>query len=100
MNYVVASHSPLFNHLIGAKPNRRGDCKAKCLGGLQVHDHPKFCRQLNGQLRRLRAAQDAIDISGGATKDVYRVLRAASRRLWQSQIANRPPVRCFEPPPI
>ena len=36
-------------------------------------DHLEFCRQLNGQLRRLRAAQNAIDISGGATKWVYLV---------------------------
>jgi hypothetical protein len=38
----------LFDHLVGAKQNRWGYRKAKRLGGLEVHGHLKFCRQLNG----------------------------------------------------
>ena len=38
-----------------------------------VDDQLKFCRELNGQPRRLGAAQNAIDISGGATPSVYQV---------------------------
>ena len=33
-----------------------------------VHDHLKFCRELHREIARLRAAQNAIDISGGTTK--------------------------------
>jgi len=46
----------LFNHLVGAQQNRWGYRKAERLGGLEVHGHLEFCRQLNGQLRRLRTA--------------------------------------------
>ena len=42
--------------VVGLKQNRGGYRKSKRLGGLEVHDHLKFCRHLNGQLRRLRAA--------------------------------------------
>jgi hypothetical protein len=45
--------------------------KAERLGGLEVHGHLELGWQLNGKLRRLRAAQDPIDISGGAMKGVY-----------------------------
>src|SRR6516162_1288989 len=69
------SHNPrsLFDHLVGAKQDRWGYGKTKRLGGLEVYGHLKFCRELNGKLRRLRASQDAIDISGGTTKGVYPV---------------------------
>ena len=43
------------------------------LGGLEVDDHLELDRELNGKLRRLRAAQNAIDIGGGATPEFPRV---------------------------
>jgi hypothetical protein len=61
----------LLDHLVGTQQNRLRYRQAERLGGLEVDDHLKFCRQLNGQLRRFRSAQDAIHISGGATKGVY-----------------------------
>ena len=63
----------LFDLLVGAQQNRWGYGETERLGGLEVQDHFKFCRQLNGQLRRLRAAQDAIDIGGGTAKAIYQV---------------------------
>jgi hypothetical protein len=45
----------------------------QALGGLQVQGHLKFCRKLHREIARLLAAQNAIHISGGATRDVYRV---------------------------
>ena len=50
-----------------------GVWKAERLGGLQVHDHLEFCRKLHREIARLFTAQDAIDIGGGATIQVYRV---------------------------
>src|SRR5262249_48696834 len=47
--------------------------KAERRGGLAVHDHLEFCWELHREIARLLAAQDAIDISGGATKVVYPV---------------------------
>src|SRR6516164_6179458 len=43
------------------------------LGGFEVHDHLEFCRKLNREIARLRPAQNAIDIGGGATPTVYLV---------------------------
>src|SRR5262249_23954404 len=67
------SKRTLFDDLVGAQQNRWGYGKTERLGGLEVDDHLKFCRQLNGKVRRLRAAQNAIDISGGPTNNVYLV---------------------------
>ena len=58
-----------FDHLVSAQQDRWGYGKTKRLGGLEVQDHLEFCRQLNWQLRRLGAAQNAIDVGGGTTKD-------------------------------
>ena len=63
----------LFDGLVGAQHDRWGYGKAKRLGGFEVQDHLKFCRQLNRKIARLGAAQNAVDISGGAMKGVYQV---------------------------
>jgi hypothetical protein len=47
--------------------------KTERLGGPDVQDHLELGRKLNGQLRRLRAAQNAIYIGGGGTVGIYRV---------------------------
>ena len=63
----------LFDDLVGAQHYRWGYGKAERLGGLEVQDHLKFCWQLHREITRLRAAQNAIDISGRATIEAYRV---------------------------
>jgi hypothetical protein len=45
-----------FDDLVGAQLNRRGYGKAKRLGGLEVHDHLEFCRELHRKIARLLAA--------------------------------------------
>jgi hypothetical protein len=74
---VVIAHEPLLraaagavllDHLIGAQQDRLRHRKSKRLGGLEVDGHVEFRWQLNRKLRRFRAAQNAIDISGGPTK--------------------------------
>src|SRR6516162_11849367 len=61
----------LLDDLVGAQQNRWGYGKAERLGGLEVYDHLKFRRKLHREIARLRAAQNAIDISGGTKKGVY-----------------------------
>ena len=75
-NYGLMHRSktaPLFDHLVGAKQDRLRHRKAKRLGSLEVHDHLEFCRKLHREIAWLFAAQNAIHISGGATKEVYLV---------------------------
>src|SRR6516165_1082901 len=69
-----ATARSLFDHLIGAQHDRWGYGKAKRLGGLAVHDHLVFGRQLNRKITRLLAAQNAINISGGTTKGIFPVV--------------------------
>jgi hypothetical protein len=38
----------LFHHLVGAEQNRLRHIQTERLGGLEVQDHLKFCRELNG----------------------------------------------------
>ena len=73
----------LFDHLVGAQQDRRRYRKTERRGGLAVHDHLEFGRQLHREIARLLAAQNAIDIGGGATKEGLpgRLRRRASRRL-------------------
>ena len=45
--------------------------KTERLGSPKVQDHLELGRELHRKIARLIAAQDAIDISGGAAKAVY-----------------------------
>jgi len=54
-----------MSNLVGDREQRRGDCDAKCLGGLEVDHEFKLGRQLHGQIGRLFAPQNAIYIDGG-----------------------------------
>jgi hypothetical protein len=63
----------LLDHLVGPQPNRWGHLKTKRLGGLEVQDHLELGRKLHREIARLRAAQNAIDIGGRATKVIYLV---------------------------
>src|SRR6516165_1623811 len=69
----MAPQRALFDHLGGAQQNPWGYGKAKRLGRLEVHDHLELGRKLHRKIAWLRAAQNAIDIGGGATKGVYLV---------------------------
>jgi len=73
LSAINRHNQQLFDHFGCAQHDGWGYRKAERLGGLDVDDHLELGRQLNGQVRRLRAAQDAIDISGGATVGVYQV---------------------------
>src|SRR6516165_8679057 len=62
-----------FDHLVGAQHDRLRHGKTERLGGLEVHCHLELGRKLHREIAGLLAAQNAIDIRGGATKEVYLV---------------------------
>src|SRR5262245_38740281 len=63
----------LFDHLVGAGEQRRRRLDAERLSGVEVDDQLDFRGLLDRQIAGLLAAQNAIDIGGGATNGVYRV---------------------------
>src|SRR5262249_47517333 len=71
---VRAQKTPFsLDHLVRPQHDRWGYGQTECRGGLAVDDHFEFCRELHRKIARLLAAQNAIDIGGGTTIDVYRV---------------------------
>jgi hypothetical protein len=70
---MLRARTCLFDDLVRSQQNRGGYRKIERRGDLAVHNHLEFCRKLHREIARLRAAQDAIDIGGGATKGVYQV---------------------------
>src|SRR6516164_7269348 len=57
--------------------------------GLEVQDHLKLCRKLHREIARLRAAQDAIHIGGGTTKEVYRVDSVGEQAAVSGKVRHR-----------
>jgi hypothetical protein len=51
--------------------------KAKRFG--ELHDHLEFGRKPHWEIARLRAAQNAIDISGGTTNGVCEVVSVGGK---------------------
>src|SRR5262245_37650070 len=53
----------LFNHLVGARENRRRHCQTERPSCLEVDHQFVFCRCLYRQIRGLLALEDAVDIA-------------------------------------
>ena len=86
----------LFDDLGGAQQNRWGYLKTERLGGRGSGPSRTWSETAPGDRRASRRVRcdphrrrrDDRGLPG-------RLRRRANRRLWQSQIAHRPPVRCF-----
>ena len=52
----------LFDRLIGLREQRRRDCYAECLSGLEINHQLVLGRLLHGQVGRLSAFENTIDV--------------------------------------
>ena len=57
------SKRSLFDHLFGARDQRRRHDEAERLGGFEVDHKLVFARRLDWQVSRLSAPQDAINVA-------------------------------------
>src|SRR5437588_6794741 len=58
--------APLFDHVIGAREDRRGHVEPERLGSGQVDDEIELGWLLDRQVARLRSMQNLVDIVGRA----------------------------------
>src|SRR5262245_36804214 len=81
--WSTGTATALFDHLVGASDQRRGEAKAERLRGRLVEDEIELGRLFDGQVARLRTLEDLVDIVGGASKDVREVcaIRHQASRL-------------------
>ena len=60
--FCIAANNTLFDHLIGAREQRRWHSHAECLGGLQVDNERELRRLLDRKVGGLGAFENTIDI--------------------------------------
>jgi hypothetical protein len=60
----------LFDQLVGTQKERLGDGEPDRLGSLEVNHQLELGRELNRQFAHLGAAQQAVDVGGGAAVQV------------------------------
>src|SRR5262249_34675717 len=83
----------LFDDLVGGKQKLRRNGQAERLGGFNVDHQIVLRRQLEGQIAGLLAAQDAINIGGGAAVhlNAIRTVRKPVLRSSRRHARNRSP---------
>src|SRR5215467_4457366 len=80
----------LFDHLVDAGEQRRRHFEAERGGSNQIDHEIELGRLLNRNVRRLRAAQNLIDIIGGAPEQVAEVRSIGHEASDLNQLALRP----------
>src|ERR1700675_2359422 len=60
----------LFDHLIRALQERRGDREAERLGGLEIDDQLELLRLFDWKVGGLGALEDLVNVGGGAAEQL------------------------------
>src|SRR5947207_13131160 len=71
--YTLQTNLQLFDHLIGAGEERRGNVDADRLGGFQIDHEIELGCLLDRQLAGLIVSEDAADIDAGLTMRINEV---------------------------
>src|SRR5262249_19048333 len=77
----------LFDHLVGARQQRHGHVEAQGSCGLEVYREFEFCRLLHGQIGRLLAPENTINVGGGLPEEVRRIQSVT----YQTARSDEPP---------
>ena len=89
LSAINRHNQQLFDHFGGAQQNRWGYGEAERLGGLEVHGHLELGRKLHREVARFLAAQDAIDIGGGANSSLDSAARRHHGRSWRGRSGSK-----------
>src|SRR4051812_10599259 len=71
--HATAANEILFDHLISAGEQHRGEVETERLRGLEINREFEFRRFLNGQIRRPLTFQDTVGVSRRPLKKIHRV---------------------------
>jgi hypothetical protein len=60
--HALQQRTSLFDHLIGSRKQFVWNGESERLGGLEIDDQLILCRHLHGEIGRLLAFEDAVDV--------------------------------------
>src|SRR5713101_3294179 len=85
----------LLNHLIRTHQQRRRDRQPECLRGLQIDDEVELCRLLHGQVCRLGALQDSVNVDCSTSFHLGSIYSIGHEATWLDEILEL--IDCGDP---